>query len=134
MIHLEPNSATEQTIYLTLQEMKKDFDPFANYLVLFQSMGSREDYYFIGNVETDNPRYTALSINTNNDNPLNGDILLEESGQYFYKVWGQNSTSNLDPTNVAVVALIEEGTLEVTGAIGYDIPTINVPDNVIYYQ
>jgi len=134
MIHLEPNSATEQTIYLTLQEMKKDFDPFANYLVLFQSMGSREDYYFIGNVETDNPRYTALSINTNNDDPLNGDILLEESGQYFYKVWGQNSTSNLDPTNVAVVALIEEGTLEVTGAIGYDIPTINVPDNVIYYQ
>lgn len=114
--------------------MKKDFDPFANYLVLFQSMGSREDYYFIGNVETDNPRYTALSINTNNDDPLNGDILLEESGQYFYKVWGQNSTSNLDPTNVAVVALIEEGTLEVTGAIGYDIPTINVPDNVIYYQ
>ncbi len=134
MIHLNPNSATEQTIYLTLQEMKKDFDPFANYLVLFQSMGSREDYYFIGNVETDNPRYTALSINTNNDDPLNGDILLEESGQYFYKVWGQNSTSNLDPTNVAVVALIEEGTLEVTGAIGYDIPTINVPDNVIYYQ
>ena len=134
MIHLEPNSATEQNIYLTLQEMKKDFDPFANYLVLFQSMGSREDYYFIGNVETDNPRYTALSINTNNDDPLNGDILLEESGQYFYKVWGQNSTSNLDPTNVAVVALIEEGTLEVTGAIGYDIPTINVPDNVIYYQ
>tara|TARA_R110000823_G_scaffold6607_1_gene24929 strand:+ start:111 stop:515 length:405 start_codon:yes stop_codon:yes gene_type:complete len=134
MIHLNPNTATAQTIYLTLQEMKKDFDAFANYLVLFQSMGSREDYYFIGNVETDNPRYTALSINTNNDDPLNGDILLEESGQYFYKVWGQNSTSNLDPTNVAVVALIEEGTLEVTGAIGYDIPTINVPDNVIYYQ
>ena len=53
---------------------------------------------------------------------------------YFYRVWGQNSTTNLDPTDVSVVALIEEGTLDVTGAIGYDIPTINVPDNVIYYQ
>ena len=134
MIHLNPNSVTEQKVYLTLQEMKKDFDTFANYLVLFQSMASREDYYFIGDVETDNPRYTALSIFTNLDDPLNGDILLEETGQYFYKVWGQNSTTNLDPTDTTVVALIEEGTLDVTGAVGYNIPTIDVPDNVIYYQ
>ena len=134
MIHLNPNSATEQTIYLTLQEMRKDFDTFTNYLVLFQSMASREDYYFIGNVATENPRYTALSIFTNLTDPLNGNILLEESGQYFYKVWGQNSTSNRDPTDAVVVALIEEGTLDVTGAVGYNIPTINVPDNVIYYQ
>lgn len=134
MIHLNPNSATEQTIYLTLQEMKKDFDAFANYLVLFENMGSREQIYFIGDVATDNARYTALSIFTNLDDPLNGDILLEETGQFFYKVWGQNSTTNLDPTDASVVALIEEGTLDVTGAIGYDIPTINVPDNVIYYQ
>ena len=134
MIHLNPNSATEQTIYLTLQEMKKDFDAFTNYLVLFQSMASREDYYFIGDVATDNARYTALSIFTNVDDPTNGNILLEESGQYFYKVWGQNSTTNLDPTDAVVVALIEEGTLDVMGAVGYNIPTINVPDNVIYYQ
>lgn len=134
MIHLNPNSATEQTIYLTLQEMKKDFNTFANYLVHFQSMASREDYYFIGDVATDNPRYTALSIFTNVDDPRNGNILLKETGQYFYKVYGQNSATNLDPTDAAVVALIEQGTLDVTGAVGYNIPTINVPDNVIYYQ
>ena len=134
MIHLNPNSAKEQTIYLTLQEMKKDFDAFTNYLVLFQSMASREDYYFIGDVATDNARYTALSIFTNLDDPTNGNILLEEGGQYFYKVWGQNSTTNLDPTAAVVVALIEQGTLDVTGEVGYNIPTINVPDNVIYYQ
>jgi hypothetical protein len=134
MIHLNPNSATEQTIYLTLQEMKKDFDAFANYLVLFENMGSREQIYFIGDVATDNARYTALSIFTNLDDPLNGDILLEETGHFFYKVWGQNSTTNLDPTDASVVALIEEGTLDVTGAVGYNIPTIDVPDNVIYYQ
>ena len=78
MIHLNPNSATAQTIYLTLQEMKKDFDAFANYLLEFQSMASRKSHFFIGN--------------------------------------------------------IEEGTLDVTGAVGYNIPTIDVPDNVIYYQ
>jgi hypothetical protein len=134
MIHLNPNSATEQTIYLTLQEMKKDFDAFANYLLEFQSMASRKSHFFIGNVETDNARYTALTIYTDEDDPTEGRILLEESGMYFYRVWGQNSTTNLDPTDASVVALIEEGTLDVTGAIGYDIPTINVPDNVIYYQ
>ena len=114
--------------------MKKDFATFTNYLVLFQSMASRKSIYFIGDVETDNERYTALSIFTNNNDPTNGDILLEDAGQYFYKVYGQNSTSNLDPTDAVVVALIEEGTLEVSGEVGYDIPTINVPDNVIYYQ
>lgn len=134
MIHLNPNSASEQTIYLTLQEMKKDFASFTDYLVLFQSMASRKSIYFIGDVETDNERYTALSIFTNNNDPTNGDILLEEAGQYFYKVYGQNSRTNLDPTAAVVVALIEEGTLEVSGEVGYDIPTINVPDNVIYYQ
>ena len=135
MIHLNPNSATEQTVYLTLQEMKKDFATFANYLVLFQSMASREDYYFIGDVCNRQSRGTPRSLfSPTSTIALNGNILLEETGQYFYKVWGQNSTTNLDPTDTTVIALIEEGTLDVTGAVGYNIPTIDVPDNVIYYQ
>ena len=76
MIHLNPNSATEQTVYLTLQEMKKDFATFANYLVLFQSMASRENYYFIGDVATDNARYTALSIFTNVDDRFEREYLI----------------------------------------------------------
>ena len=134
MIYLNPDSAAEQTIYLTLQEMKKDFATFTKYLVNFQSMGTREDHYFIGDVSVDNDRYTALSIFTNVSDALNGDILLVDSGEYFYKVWGQNSTTNLDPTNAAVVGMLELGTLTVAGAIGYTIPEITIPDNVIYYQ
>lgn len=134
MIHLNPNSSDEQFIYLTLQEMKKNLDTFTNYLVLFESMASEEKYYFVGSVDTDNARYTALSVFTNEDSPTTGKVLLTESGQYFYKVWGQNSSTNLDPTNVNVVGVLEEGTLSVSGETGYTIPSITIPDNVIYYQ
>lgn len=88
----------------------------------------------IGNLDADNKRYTALIVYTNEDAPTTGKVLLTESGQYTYKVWGQNSSTNLDPTNAAVVALIEEGTLSVSGETGYNIPAITIPDNIIYYQ
>ena len=134
MIHLNPNSSAEQLIYLTLQEMKKDFEAFTHYLVLFESMASKEKYYLIGNIDADNKRYTTLIVYTNEDAPTTGKVLLTESGQYTYKVWGQNSSTNLNPTNAAVVALIEEGTLSVSGETGYNIPEITIPDNIIYYQ
>ena len=134
MIHLNPNSSSPQSIYLTLSEMRKDFAVFTNYLVLFQSMASKEDYYFIGNVDTDNARYTTLEVYTNEDSRTSGKVLLTESGIYTYKVWGQNSSTNLNPTDDAVVALLEQGTLNVAGATGYDIPDITIPDNIIYYQ
>ena len=134
MIHLNPNSSAEQLIYLTLQEMKKDFEAFTHYLVLFESMASKEKYYFVADVIADNARYTKISINTDSDQPTAGHVLLTESGQYTYKVWGQNSSTNLEPTNRDVVALIEEGTLSVSGETGYNIPEITIPDNIIYYQ
>jgi hypothetical protein len=134
MITLAPNSSTEQFFYLTLQEAKKDFDAFTNYLVEFRSLSSEEEFYFIADVVTDNARYTKISINTDANQPTAGHVLLTESGQYSYKVWGQNSTTNLDPTDSRVVAMIERGTLTVTGETGYTIPAISIPDNVIYYQ
>ena len=134
MIHLNPNSSSPQSIYLTLSEMRKDFAVFTNYLVLFQSMASKEDFYFIGNVDTDNARYTTLQVYTNEDSRTGGKVLLTESGLYIYKVWGQNSSTNLNPTDDAVVALLEQGTLNAAGATGYDIPDITIPDNIIYYQ
>ncbi len=134
MITLNPNSASEQFIYLTLQEAKKDFDTFTNYLVIFTNEASKDSLYMIGNVATDNARYTKLSVFTNQPLATSGRVLLTETGQYTYKVYGQNSASNLDPTNAAVVALIEEGTLTVPGETGYSIPSITIPDNIIYYE
>ncbi len=134
MIILAPNSSDEQSIYLTLQEMKKDFPEFTDYLVIFTSMASQETFTMIGNVDADNSRYTKLTVFTNEDNATAGKVLLTESGQYSYTVYGQNSTTNLNPTDASVEGLIERGTLTVTGETGYDIPSISIPDNVIYYQ
>lgn len=114
--------------------MKKDFDTFTHYLVIFTSMASKDRLFMIGNVVTDNARYTKLSVFTNQPLASSGRVLLTESGQYTYAVYGQNSSTNLDPTDASVEGLIERGTLTVTGETGYTIPTISIPDNVIYYQ
>lgn len=134
MITLAPNSSDEQFIYLTLQEAKKDFDTFTNYLVIFTSMASNDTYAMVGNVTADNSRYTKLSVITNQPVGISGRVLLTESGQYTYDVYGQNSSTNLSPTDASVEGLIERGTLTVTGETGYTIPSITIPDNVIYYE
>jgi VCBS repeat-containing protein len=116
MITLAPNSSEEQFIYLTLQEAKQD------------------TYAMVGNVDADNARYTKLSVLTNQPLGASGRVLLTESGQYTYDVYGQNSSSNLSASDASVVGLIERGTLTVTGETGYTIPSITIPDNVIYYE
>jgi len=134
MIILAPNSSDEQFIYLTLQEMKKDFPAFTDYLVIFTSMASQDTFAMVGNVDADNARYTKLSVYTNQPLGSAGRVYLTQSGQYTYDVYGQNSSTNLSPSDASVEGLIERGTLTVTGETGYDIPSISIPDNVIYYQ
>jgi hypothetical protein len=134
MIHLNPNSSDEQFIYLTLQEAKKDFEAFTHYLVIFTSMASQDTFAMVGNVDADNSRYTKLSVFTNQPLGTAGRVYLTQSGQYTYDVYGQNSSTNLNPTSGDVVALIEEGTLSVSGETGYAIPSISIPDNIIYYE
>ena len=134
MIHLNPNSATEQFIYLTLQEMKKDLDPFTHYLIILENMASTDKHAFVGDVEVDNARYTKISVYTNQPLGTASRVLLIETGFYTYKAYGQNSSTNLNATDASVVCLLEQGTLNVVGATGYTIPDITIPDNVIYYE
>lgn len=134
MIHLNPNSADEQFIYLTLAEMKKDFAAFTNYLIILENMASTDKHAFVGDVEVDNARYTKISVYTNESLGTSSRVLLTETGLYTYKAYGQNSSTNLNETDAAVVGLLEQGTLNVSGAIGYTIPDITIPDNYIYYE
>jgi len=134
MIHLNPNSADEQFIYLTLAEMKKDFDAFTNYLIILENMASTDQHAFVGDVEVDNARYTKISVYTNQPLGSSSRVLLTETGLYTYKAYGQNSSTNLNASDVSVVGLLEQGTMNVAGATGYEIPDINIPDNYIYYQ
>lgn len=114
--------------------MKKGFPAFTNYLIILENMASTDKHAFIGDVEVDNARYTKISVYTNQPLGVSSRVLLTETGLYTYKAYGQNSTNNLSPTDASVVGLLEQGTLNVAGAIGYDIPDITIPDNYIYYQ
>ena len=132
MVAILPNT-TSQNIYLTLKEKQKDIGAWTNYLIEIEGEMSREKRYFIANVVNDNDRYTKIKINTNANDALNGDLLITETGQYWYKVFAQDSDSNLDPANS--IAEIERGVLHVqTEQEYYNLPTITIPDNIIYYD
>ena len=114
--------------------MKKDFPAFTNYLIILENMASTDKHAFIGDVEVDNARYTKISVYTNQPLGVSSRVLLTETGLYTYKAYGQNSATNLNANDASVVGLLEQGTLNVAGAIGYTIPDITIPDNYIYYQ
>lgn len=129
MLYLNSNSGT-QSIYLTLQDAARDYT-YTHYLFKLVHRMSQEDFYFVGYVMTDNPRYTKIDVATNATTTNN--VLLTKSGDYDYFVYVQNSSTNKDPLNAAVVAMVEQGTLRVPGAGIVSLPTISLDDNVIFY-
>jgi hypothetical protein len=132
MIQLAPNT-TAQTVFLTLFENRRDLPAFTHYLIELENVMSREMHYFIANVVLENDRYTEITIATNSAAPLSGNVLLTETGQYWYRVYGQNSPTNLDPT--LTVGRVELGVLQVmTQDIYYDTDNPSIPDNIVYYE
>lgn len=61
-------------------------------------------------------------------------MLLPDSGLYTYTIYGQNSTTNTDPTDLSVVGSCTTGTIRLTASAAWDTPAITIPDNVIYYE
>ena len=129
MLYLNSNSGT-QSLYLTLQDAARDYT-YTHYLFKLVHRTSLTDYYFVGYVMNDNPRYTRVDVATNADTTNN--VLLTKTGDYDYYVYAQNSSTNKDPENASVVALIEEGTLRVPGASIASFPSFTLDDNVIFY-
>ena len=72
----------------------------------------------IGNVDADTDRYTKLIVGTDADNATGGSLILPE-GEYNYKVYGQNSSTNLDPGDAVVVGVLEIGLAKVTSSTDY---------------
>lgn len=135
MITLQGQAAVPQTFVATLQQAKSWLTlPITHYLFAVTSMTSKEIYYFIANVTADNPRYTQVSFDFTVDDPTAGNVKIDETGLFYYKVYGQNSATNLDPLNAAVAGEVSRGTMRITGEAAADFPAITIPDNVIYYQ
>lgn len=106
MIYLNHNQAN-QTVHLTLSEARSYFtQSFTHYLVIFQyednTSESNNRLAQVATIVSENERDTELTVTT---------VGLENSGQYFYEVYGQNSSVNLDPENAAVVGKCEQGRL-----------------------
>ena len=134
MIYLQPNTAGN-VIYLTLKERDKELGAVTDYLVVLTHAITLEKYYLIASVNETNERYTKITLGTDVDSPTSGSILLTETGQYLYDVYGQNSDTNLDPNDDVVEGLFELGTCTVRDSLAtyYDVPVINDQTDVIYY-
>lgn len=119
---------------MTPHERRKDLAAITHYLVEFQCRATKKTHYFVADVQVDNARYTEVSIDTNTDAPTSGDILVTDTGLFDYKVYGQASSSNLDPTDAAVKGVMEVGTALFIGEDAHAFPSITIPDNITYYE
>ena len=133
MIHLTPNSGTND-IYVSPYQSRKFLTSFTYYLLVLENQATAASFACVLNWSEDNERYTRASLPTNNDDPVNGELLITESGLYTFKIWGQNSDTNLDPTDASVVGICEVGACKVSDEPAWTIPSVSIPDNVIYYE
>ena len=133
MIRLQPNTAS-QTLYASPFQARKYLSTFTHYLIEFKGMSTSKTFRLILNTTSDNSRFTSATIGTNVDDAVNGSIKIEDSGFYTFIIYGQTSSSNLDPTNASVVGICQRGILQIVGEEAWTIPSIDIPDNVVYYE
>lgn len=127
MIYLQANTAN-QSLYLTLDEARQYFSTaFTHYLLIVtHEENSAAGVYLaqVLNVVNESQRVTHALVDTTG---------LTQIGRYRYAVYGQNSSTNVDPSNASVVGECEQGLCTITdGTQYYDVPTINIDDDVIY--
>jgi|GEM_PF-2693081 hypothetical protein len=127
MVYLNTNTAN-QTLRLSLDEARQYYTTaFTDYLLII----SHEENSNVGNtiaqvptIVNENQRVTTLEVTT---------VSLTLPGRYRYEVYGQNSNSNLDPTDASVVGICERGYLYLNDSgIYFEVPTITIQDDIIY--
>jgi hypothetical protein len=132
MKYLLPNQAS-QTLNLTLNEGRTYYaTTFTHYLMVI----SYED----SGLTTDNTLAQVLTVVSENNR--NTEVTLTTVGLYYpeqggaqryrYKVYGQNSSSNIDPTNNVVVGEVEQGLLIVSNGEQFYNPINGSQEEIIY--
>lgn len=101
MIYLDCDTASQE-VHSTLFEGRIKLLPslFTHYLVQFSNEQSGQVYYSVPVIDDETERMTTLIVDTTG-------ILL--AGRYEYIVYGQNSSTNIDPNNASVVGEVERG-------------------------
>ena len=127
MIYLFTNQPNQQ-VFLSLDETRQYYaTAFTDYLiVLTHEENSTTGTYLaqVANILNETVRITQLQIST---------VGLTLAGRYRYEVYGQNSNSNTNPTNGAVVGLLERGYAVLKdNTTWFDVPTSIIPNDIIY--
>jgi len=124
MVYLNTNTAN-QYAYLSLDEGRAYFNvAFTHYLLVMTYEMTGEKLAQVVTVINENERVTKIRLTT---------VGLVDAGRYHYEVYGQNSSSNINPTNASVVGLVEKGLMILQdGTIYFDVSTPTIPVDVIY--
>jgi hypothetical protein len=134
MIYLLKNTAA-QLLYLTLKEGELLLaNPYTNYLLELTNEQTLEKLYAIPIQIAQNDRYTTIQIGTNANTPLAASLLINYPARFSYIVYGQNSSTNLDPTNAVVEGVIEMGYLIVEDITTprFTEPNLTIDNDIAY--
>jgi hypothetical protein len=132
MNYLQTNTAS-QTLLLSLEEGVLLLPPFTDYLLILQNEITLQLFAVIPILVDSNERITTLSVSTDTDDAENGSILITQSGRYNYIIYGQNSSTNLDPEDADVVGELKRGFIEFTALTEYfDQPNLTIPNDIEY--
>jgi hypothetical protein len=132
MNYLQTNTAS-QTLLLSLEEGVLLLPTFTDYLLILQNEITLQLFAVIPILVDSNERITTLSVSTDADDAENGSILITQSGRYNYIIYGQNSSTNLDPEDAVVVGELKRGFIEFTALTEYfDQPNLTIPNDIEY--
>jgi magnesium-transporting ATPase (P-type) len=127
MIYLNTNTANQQ-VYLSLDEARQYYSTaFTHYLIVLtheENSTTGNDLAQVATIVNETVRVTQLTIST---------VGLTLAGRYRYEVYGQNSSSNINPTNAAVVGIVERGYAVLNDNTSwFDVPINTIPNDIIY--
>jgi hypothetical protein len=134
MIYLLKNTAA-QLLYLTLKEGELLLsNTYTHYLLELTNEQTLQKLYAIPTKIAENDRYTTIRIGTNANTPTAASLLINYPARFSYIVYGQNSSTNLDPTNAAVQGVIEKGYLIVEDVTTprYTEPNLTIDNDITY--
>jgi hypothetical protein len=134
MIYLLKNTAA-QLLYLTLKEGELLLaNPYTHYLLELTNEQTLQKLYAIPTKIAENDRYTTIQIGTNANTPTAASLLINYPARFSYVVYGQNSSTNLDPTNAAVEGIIEKGYLIVEDITTprFTEPNLTIDNDIAY--
>jgi len=132
MIYLQANTQG-QSLFLTLKEGALIFGECSNYLMKILNQSTLQELYVIPLIISESERISELVISTNINDPINASIEVLTSGRWHYTIYGQNSSSNLDPNDISVLGIYEMGYLQIIKPESfYSDPSLSIPSDIEY--